>query len=246
MSTPIKGKNALVTGANRGIGKAIVESLIKAGAAKVYLAVRNLDSTQPLVEAYGSKVQPLFVDVSQKSTIIELAQQAQDVNIVVNNAGILEIASALADNVEDAFTRELQVNVYGLIAMAKAFEPILEKNGGALVQINSVASIKNFSAFTSYSASKAAAYSFTQGIREQFLPKGIHVLSVHPGPISTDMGREAGLIEVSDDASKVSEGIVTALTNGDVHLFPDAVAKDFESAYGNYATNVVEPIEETA
>lgn len=243
MGTQIKDKVALVTGANRGIGKATAEALLAAGAAKVYLAVRTLETASELESKFGEKVQAIHVDVGDKNSITALAETATDVNIVVNNAGILEVADPLAENFEEAFEKELAVNVYGLQRMASAFAPILEKNGGAFVQLNSIASINNFTPFTSYCASKAAAYSVTQGIRELFLAKGIQVVSVHPGPIATDMAINAGMEEMADDVNTVSNGIVSALENGDFHLFPDSMAKDFQAAYQSYAENVVEPIQ---
>ena len=106
------------------------------------------------------------------------------------------------------------------------------------MQLNSVASIKNFTGFSTYSASKAAAYSLTQGLRDQLAPKGITVLSVHPGPIATDMGKKAGF-EVADPSSSVSEGIVASLKAGDFHLFPDTVAKQFEGAYQGFADAII-------
>lgn len=243
MTTDIKGKTALVTGANRGIGKAIVEAFIEEGAKKVYLAVRNPDSTAELMERFGAKVETVFVDVSQKSTIDELAIQVQDVDIVVNNAGVLEASNLLEPTALESLSKELQVNTFGLLSVAQAFLPALIQNKGALVQINSVASIKNFAPFTTYSASKAATYSITQGLRELLIDKGVHILSVHPGPILTDMARSAGLVEMADDASTVSKGVVQALKSGQFHLFPDAVAKDFEQAYRSYAESVIEPIQ---
>ncbi len=245
MSFSVEGKVALVTGANRGIGKAIVESFVNHGVAKVYLAVRNLDSASELVEKFGDKVSPIFVDVSQAESIKELAKGAQDVNVVVNNAGVLEIADPLSENMEEAFTKELNINVFGLIRMAQAFTPIIEKNGGgAFVQLNSVASITNFLGFTSYCASKSAAYSITQGLKDSVADKGIHVLSVHPGPIATDMAAKAGFDE-GDTVQSVSEGIVASLKAGDFHLFPDVMAKEIESAYDSFAKNIIEaPMQE--
>jgi NAD(P)-dependent dehydrogenase (short-subunit alcohol dehydrogenase family) len=238
MSLSIENKIALVTGANRGIGKAIVESFLEHGAKKVYLAVRNPESTRELAQKYGDKVVTLQVDVADADSIKNLAEHAKDVNVVVNNAGVLEIADPLSSNVEEALTKELNINVFGLIRIAKAFAPILEANSGALVQLNSVASIKNFTGFSTYSASKAAAYSLTQGLRDQLAPKGITVLSVHPGPIATDMGKKAGF-EVADPSSSVSEGIVASLKVGDFHLFPDTVAKQFEGAYQGFADAII-------
>ena len=247
MSFDIKDKIALVTGANRGIGKAIVESLIQHGAKKVYLAVRDVKSTNTLVAEFGDLVAPLYVDLSVPASIESLAKTASDVQLVVNNAGILKLADPLNDDVEEAFNQELTVNTFGLIRMAKAFIPVLEQNGGgAFVQLNSVASIKNFAGFTTYSASKAAAYSLTQGLRDQVADKNIQVLSVHPGPIATDMADEAGMGEMGEPTSVVAEGIVKALKAGDFHLFPDTMAKQFEAAYKSYATSFIEAVESEA
>ena len=115
---------------------------------------------------------------------------------------------------------------------------LLERNKGALVQLNSVASIKNFSDLSTYSASKAAAYSLTQGLREKLGARGVGVLSVHPGPIDTDMASTAG-IEGGEPPENVAEGIINALQAGDFHLFPDAMAKQFEAAYQGFAENIV-------
>ena len=243
MSFDIKGKVALVTGANRGIGKSIVESFINHGASKVYAAVRDINSVSELIENFGDRVIAIHLDLSKPETITELAKQTTDVQVVVNNAGALAMASPLGENAEESLRYELEINTFGLLRMARAFAPILEKNGkGALVQLNSVASIKNFTDLTTYSASKAATYSITQGLKEEFNGKGITVLSVHPGPIATSMAETAGMIEIAEPTSVVSEGIVSYLKQGKFHLFPDTMAKEFEQAYSSFAQNVVEAV----
>jgi len=245
MTIEIKGKNALVTGANRGIGKAIVEAFLAHGADKVYIAVRDLENTTELVTKYGDKVVPAQVDLSQPESVKALAALAQDVDIVVNNAGVLVPADTLSDNAEEAFTTELEVNVFGLIRMANAFAPVLEaRENSAFVQLNSVASIKTFTGITTYSASKAASYSITQGLKEQFSEKGIAVVSVHPGPIATDMTASIGMDEGAEPVATVAEAIIAGLKAGDFHVFPDPVAKEFWGAYQSYATNIIEaPVE---
>lgn len=244
MSLDVKGKVTLITGANRGIGKATVESFVNHGAKKVYAAARDVTKLAPLVQKFGDVVVPVYLDLSKPESIIALAETANDVDVVVSNAGVLEIANPLSDNSEEAFNHELNINVFGLIRMAKAFVPVLEKNGGgAFVQLNSVASIKNFTDFSTYSASKAASYSITQGLRDVVADKGITVLSVHPGPIATDMADRAGMGDMGEPASVVSEGIVAALKAGDFHLFPDSMAKDFQAQYQSYATNIIEAVE---
>ena len=241
MSIKIENQVALITGANRGIGKAIVESFISHGVQKVYLAVRDIASTKELVEKYGDKVVPIQVDVADAQSIKQLAKSATDVTILVNNAGVLQIAAPLDSHFEESFEKELAVNVYGLLRMAQAFAPIIENNnGGALVQLNSVASIKNFHDLTSYSASKAASYAITQGLKESLEAKGIQVLSVHPGPIETAMAAQAGMEGMGEPTSVVAEGIVNALATDNFHLFPDSMARDFGGAYQSYAENVIE------
>ncbi len=248
MSIQIKDKVALVTGSNRGIGKAIVEEFLAEGATKVYLAVRDIESTNELVSRYGDKVVPVRIDVSDTDTVKAAAQIANDVNIVVNNAGVLELASGLDEHAESAFLREANINVLGLLRVAQAFAPVIEKNAqtshtkGALVQLNSVASIKNFSALTTYSASKAASYSITQGLKEDLAPRGIDVISVHPGPIATDMADNAGMGDIGEPPAIVAKAIVSGLANGTFHVFPDSMAKDFEAGYASYAANVIEQV----
>jgi len=238
MSITVENKIALVTGANRGIGKSIVETFINHGAKKVYLAVRDVNSTKELEQKYGDKVITLKADVSDTKSINELAKKANDVDIVVNNAGIGNPCGLVDNNAESDFMSQLQVNAFGLLRVANAFAKTLESKKGALVQLNSIASIKNFSQLSTYSASKAASYSLTQGLRTELGAKGVSVLSVHPGPIDTDMAAAAGF-EGASPIAEVSEGIINALKAGVFHLFPDQMAKQFENAYENFSENIV-------
>lgn len=241
-SYEVKDKSILVTGANRGIGKAIVESFLENGARKVYAAVRSLTSVGPLTDTYGERVVPMHVDLADARSIIEAAKTAHDVQIVVNNAGVLQVATPLEDNAIASLEFQMNVNVYGLIRMAQAFAPVLKNNGGgAFVQLNSIASLKCFSAFTTYSTSKAAAYSVTQGLREVLAVQGTRVVSVHPGPIATDMLQSAGLGDVPAEPPRVvADSIVTALQSGDFHVFPDSMAREIGAAYRSFAEAVVE------
>ena len=240
MSYDISNKITLVTGANRGIGKAIVETFLEHGASKVYAGVRSLNKAEALVAEFGEKVVPIEIDYDKPASIKAAAEIADDVQVVVSNAGVLIGAGVMDKDVIEQFQTELNINVYGLIRMAQAFAPVLKRNGGgAFVQINSIASLSSFPRAT-YPASKAAAYSFTQALRPIFKEQGTATLSVHPGPILTDMAISSGFAEDSDLPSVVSEGIVTSLKEGDFHLFPDRMAKDFEKAYRQFAEEIIE------
>jgi len=236
----IENKTALVTGANRGIGKVILEAFLENGANKVYAAVRDLETAQPLIKKYGNRVEAIHIDLAQPDSIKDAAAKAGDVEVVVNNAGVLTSSMPLDGDAISNLNYEIDTNVSGLIRIAQAFAPVLKQNGGGtLIQLNSIASIKNFLPFTTYSASKAAAYSVTQALRDALGEQGTRVISVHPGPIATDMGHDAGFDEIAEPATIVSDAIVQAMNNDDFHVFPDTMAKQIESAYQGYAENIV-------
>src|SRR4029079_5637798 len=143
MGYAISGKTALVTGANRGIGEAIVDALIAAGVNKVYAAARNISTLDPLVARHASRVVPLQLDVTHAAQIAAAAATATDVELLVNNAGIVGFHGGdfTDPNWIEAGRREMEVNFLGTFAVTQAFAPILAKNGGgAIVNLNSVAS----------------------------------------------------------------------------------------------------------
>ncbi|WP_309398256.1 SDR family oxidoreductase [Cerasicoccus maritimus] len=238
----IQNKTVLITGANRGIGKALVTEFINAGAAKVYAAVRNVKSAQPLVDEFGDRVVPIYADLSDLASIKQAAQTATDVDVVINNAGIISSLDILDESALGEIDTVFDVNVKGLLRVAQAFAPVLKANGGGtLVQLNSVASLKDFDGLSTYCASKAASYSFTQALRTKLAEQGTQLVSVHPGPIATDMGDEAGFTDVAEPPSLVATGVIRALENNEFFVFPDSVARQFHEAYQGFAKTFVTP-----
>lgn len=241
MSFQVTNKVALVTGANRGIGKEIVKQLFAKGASKVYLAVRDLDSVASQIAEFGDKAQALELDLNNPQTIKRAAEIASDVDLVINNAGYLQPADLFDDAFEEAFKAELEVNALGPLRVAKAFDETLRsKPESAFVQINSVGSMRSFDGISSYCASKAASYTFTQALRSLWAEEGVQVVSVHPGPIATDMTKQVGMYEIGSTPVLVADDIISALAQGRFHSFPDPVAQGFESTYDGFAKAIVE------
>ena len=241
MTIDVNNIVAIVTGANRGVGKAITEGLLEAGAVKVYTAVRDLSSVDELIEKYGKRIVPVELDVTRKDTIDAAAKIAGDVNLVVSNAGVAHLSSPLDADAFEGLKFQIEGNVYPLIHLAQAFGPILKTNGGgAFVQMNSLASIKNFLPFTGYSASKAAAFSITQGLREAWTEQGTQVISVIAGPLKTDMADASGMGEGAPPPSLVADGVLAALKSGDFFVYPDPMAQEVAKVYEPYAKNVLE------
>lgn len=217
---------ALVTGANRGIGERIVEALLERGVSKVYAAARRVESLDALVEAGGGRVVPLALDVTDDAQVAAAAEQAGDVTLLVNNAGVLAYGEPGDPKNIDNAKRELDVNVLGVIRMANAFVPALESNGGGtIVNLNSVVSWANMPMIWTYSASKAAAWSLTMGLRAALADKGIEVISVHPGPVETDMADDIDMEKA--DPMDVANRIVDGVESGASYVTPDAFADDF-------------------
>ena len=254
----VKGKVVLVTGANRGIGKAFVESFLEHGASKVYAAVRNVESAEiafqdRLVLQQQDNgcgvVVPIRLDMSDPERIKEIAATiTTDVDIVINNAGVLTRTTPLeGETAVENLQYEMDVNVYGFLRLAHAFAPILEqRNGtGVFVQINSVASMRcPIINVSTYSASKAAAFSITQALRLELGAKGVHVVSVHPGPIATDMVADIpALMAIAPPPSVVAESLIDTITNTSLPpflVYPDDKSKGLGKAYQSFADIVIE------
>lgn len=242
-SIEIKDKVVLITGTNRGIGKALVEVCLEQGASKVYAGVRSLDKAACFAD--NSKVVPLVMDLSDLTTLLAAAKESEDVDVVINNGGRLSQTTPLQEDAISNLQAELDVNCFGLMRMAQVYLPILESkiSTTAFVQINSVASFRcGIDAVATYSASKAAAYSITQALLKSHGDR-VRILSVHPGPIATDMIANAStdLAAQAEPPEQVAHEILKALATPDqVHVFPDSKAKNLAKLLTDYTKIVVE------
>ncbi|WP_413721239.1 SDR family oxidoreductase [Sodalis sp. RH24] len=215
----IEGSIALVTGANRGLGKAYAEALLNAGAAKVYAAARNPAAiTDP-------RLTPVKLDVTSPADVAAAALACADVTLLVNNAGILLQSPILAAGAGDAMRREMDVNVFGLLAMMTAFAPVLAKNGGgALVNMLSVVSWFTSPFNATYGASKHAALSITDAARIQLRAQGTRVIGVYAGFIDTDM--TAGIDAAKVSPAQVAEQTLEGIRHDREHVLADKRARD--------------------
>ncbi|MGH9841206.1 MAG: SDR family NAD(P)-dependent oxidoreductase [Blastocatellia bacterium] len=161
----IEGSVALVTGANRGIGRAITDALLERGAKKVYATARDPKTLEALKQRYGSRVVPLRLDVTRADQVAEIARQAPDVDLLFNNAGVFEARELTSEATVDQARREMEVNYFGPLRMLQSFADTLAQRGGAIVNIGSAAGLTNIPFIPTYSASKAALHSLTQAAR---------------------------------------------------------------------------------
>jgi len=221
----IQNKTVLVTGANRGVGSALVEQLIEQGAAKVYAAVRHLETMPKITHP---NVVPILLDVTNERTIAQAAKLAVDCQVVINNAGTLSFGDILSVSKEDIEVN-FAVNCFGLLLVAKYFAPILEKNNGAIVNVLTLLSFASMPGMAAYNASKAAAWSMHLSLRATLAEKGVFVHGVFPGAIDTDMlaGVEMDKASPKDIAVAIIEGV----SNQQEDIFPDAMSKQVYAAW---------------
>ena len=214
----IEGAVALVTGSNRGIGAAIVEALLTAGVSRVYAAARTSSG------AVRDRVMPITLDVTDAVQVANAGRRCADVQILINNAGVLTGEPLVRAKDPGAAEQEMRVNYFGTLAMCRAFAPILGRNGGgAIVNVLSTTALVSVPIIGSYAASKAAAYSLTQGIRGELASQGTLVVGVVPGFVDTDMVAHVS-VPGKLAPSAVASTVVDALLNGTEDAYPgDAI-----------------------
>jgi NAD(P)-dependent dehydrogenase (short-subunit alcohol dehydrogenase family) len=206
----IADKTVLVTGANRGLGRALAAEALARNARRVYAGTRR-----PLAHA-DPRITPLMLDVTSPEQVQAAAREVGALDVLINNAGIL-----LRDDLTDpaAIERHLAVNLFGTYAMIQAFLPALSRSGGAIVNILSRNALAPIPVMPAYSISKAAAFSLTQSLRVLLSGHGVRVHAVLPGPVDTDMLHGVDIPKASPES--VAAAVFDAMDSGAEEIFPD-------------------------
>jgi NAD(P)-dependent dehydrogenase (short-subunit alcohol dehydrogenase family) len=219
----------LITGANRGIGQALVTEALARGASRVYAGTRGA-VTHP-----DPRVTPVALEVTDAAQVQAAAHAIPVLDILVNNAGI-----ALYDDLSDraALDRQLAVNLFGPYAVTQAFLPALTRSRGAIVNNLSLNAFAPMPVIPAYSVSKAAAFSLTQSLRALLAGRGVRVHAVLTGPTDTDMTRGYDIPKVS--AQSVARAIFDGVQQDEEDIFPDPLSASVADSWRNGATKALE------
>src|SRR5258706_5461265 len=225
----IADRAVLVTGANRGIGQALVEEALRRGAKRVYAGTRH-----PFSHLDG-RVTPLMLDVTNAAQIQRAVEEVGTLDVLINNAGV-----AIYDDLSnlDVIEQHLAVNFLGLLKMTHAFLPLLRRSKGAIVNNLSLAALAALPVIPAYSISKAAAFNMTQSLRALLAAQGVTVHAVVLGPIDTDMNRGFEIPKASRESA--ARGLLDGLEKGDEDIFPDPASQSIAEGWRNGAVKALE------
>jgi NAD(P)-dependent dehydrogenase (short-subunit alcohol dehydrogenase family) len=225
----IADKAILITGSNRGIGRALVEEALRRGAKRVYAGARQA-SDHP-----DQRVTPLTLDVTDAEQTQAAVDEIESLDILVNNAGL-----ALYDDLSDrsAIERHLAVNLFGTYGVTQAFLPLLTRSSGAIVNNLSVNSLAPLPLIPAYSISKAAAFSLTQSLRALLAGRGVTVHAVLTGPVDTDMTRGLDIPKATPES--VARAIFDGLEKDEEDIFPDPLSESLADSWNSGATKALE------
>lgn len=216
----IQNKAVLITGANRGIGRALVDEALARGATRVYAGTRGE------LHISDQRVTPLTLDVTNPSQIQRAKDQVDSLDVLINNAGI-----ALYDDLSrlDVIERHLAVNLVGVLSVTQAFLPLLKRSKGAIINHLSLAGLAPLPVIPSYSISKAAAFNLTLSLRALLAHDGVTVHAVVLGPVDTDMNRGFEIPKASPQSAAI--GIFDGLQNGEDEIFPDPASRSIAEGW---------------
>jgi NAD(P)-dependent dehydrogenase (short-subunit alcohol dehydrogenase family) len=216
----IANKTVLITGANRGIGQALVNEALRRGAKRVYAGTRGAPTIT------DERVTPLTLDVTSAEQIQSAVDKVDTLDVLINNAGI-----ALYDDLSNsgAIEQSLAVNLFGSFNLTRAFLPLLRRSKGAVINNLSLAALAPLPVIPSYSISKAAAFNMTQSQRALLAREGVTVHGVFLGPVDTDMNRGFDIPKASPESA--AAGIFDGLANGEEDIFPDPLSQSIAEGW---------------
>ena len=233
----IAGSVALVTGANRGLGRAFARELVSRGAAKVYGAARQpAQVTEP-------GVLPVALDITDPQRVAEVAMECADVSLLVNNAGVMKASTFIGAPNTDAARAEMETNYFGTLSMCRAFASVLAANGGgALVNMLSVGSFYTNPFTASYGASKAAEWSLTNGVRLELHHQGTLVVAVHASFVDTDMAALVDSPKISPES--VAQQAFDAVEAGQIEVLADERTRTVKASLSRDHELIYLPVQE--
>ena len=224
----IKDSVALVTGANRGIGRAFVDALLERGASRIYAAARDVASLDAVVRLDPQRIRALKLDVTRVEDARAAAAQAQDLTLLINNAAELALGR-FTDIPVEAVRGNMETNFFGLLNVINAFVPALERNEGSIVNILTLLSLASMPGVAAYNASKAAGWSLTQSFRAELDARGIRVHGVFPGAVDTEMARSFEIPK--PPAIDVARAILAGVDADEEDIYPDAMSQQVYAAW---------------
>ena len=224
------GKTALITGANRGIGRAFVEVLASLGVNTIYACARNITDLAELTENNPEVIKPIMLDVSNEEHVKLLVSKIDSLDILINNAGIINPSLCSSQDLISIARHEMDVNYFAPLQITQTLLPLLKKsNEAAIINISSIAAISSFPGIVSYSSTKAAIHSYTQGLRAELTGDNIRVIGVYPGPVDTRMTEGWDVEKASPEqiATKTLNLLNTNLNS----IFPDSFSEKMYSVF---------------
>src|SRR3989440_350227 len=226
----IQNKTILITGANRGIGRALVTEALRRGAKRVYAGTRSGE-----LQNADSRVTPLTLDVTNTAQIQTAVEKVESLDILINNAGL-----ALYDDLSDraAIEQSLAINLYGPYGVTQAFLPLLTRSRGTIVNVLSVVAFAPLPIVPAYSISKAAALSLSQSLRALLAGQGVRVHAVLAGPVDTDMSRGFDVPKASPES--VARAIFDGVEKGEEDIFPDPMSESMAESWRSGAAKALE------
>jgi len=225
----IADRAVLVTGANRGLGQALVEEALRRGATRVYAGTR-----QPLAHP-DERVTPLSLDVTDAAQIGAAVERVESLDVLINNAGV-DLHGDLSDRV--LLERHLAVNLFGTYGVTQAFLPLLTRSRGAIVNVLSLAAVAALPFTPTYSISKAAALSLSQSLRALLAGQGVRVHAVLAGPVDTEMTRYLDIPKASPGS--VASAILDGVDDGEDEIFPDPLSATMAESWRSGAAKALE------